>query len=312
MVASAPAGTGVELRRADRPRPHHRHLSGQLARSRGAGLESAARPVQRRASGHPGGTPGHARRRRPAASALRPVAQRPAPAIPTFSSWTPSGPRSSPRPAGSFRWTVSGPTPQLFSLDHPGQPVAGHAVCASLVRGCRACSTGAPIWCPRAPTTLAELVSVAKRARQQHGCRYGLVWQGARYEGLITIFLEYLGAYGGQILEGGRVVVNSEAGRAGADRDAGRDLPRRDRAVGGADLARGGDPLCLPERRGGLHAELALRRALMRDSAASRVAGRFSVAPMPAGAGRRVRRRRWAAPSSPSTATPSIPRRPGR
>ena len=39
-------------------------------------------------------------------------------------------------------------------------------------------------------------MSAARRVRRST-LRYGLVWQGARYEGLITIFLEYLGAYGG-------------------------------------------------------------------------------------------------------------------
>ena len=44
--------------------------------------------------------------------------------------------------------------------------------------------------------------------------RYGLVFQGARYEGLVTVFTEYLGAYGGKILDGGRVTVASPAGVA--------------------------------------------------------------------------------------------------
>ena len=39
--------------------------------------------------------------------------------------------------------------------------------------------------------------------------RFGLVWPGARYEGLITVFLEYLAAFGGEILaDDGRVVVD--------------------------------------------------------------------------------------------------------
>ena len=64
-----------------------------------------------------------------------------------------------------------------------------------------------------APSTFDELVRQAQQARQKKGGpRQGFVWQGARYEGLITTFLEYLGAYGGRILDGGRVVVNSEAG----------------------------------------------------------------------------------------------------
>src|SRR5688500_15574526 len=41
---------------------------------------------------------------------------------------------------------------------------------------------------PHAPTTLAELDAMAKSA----GARHGLVWQGARYEGLVCVFLEYL------------------------------------------------------------------------------------------------------------------------
>jgi len=63
------------------------------------------------------------------------------------------------------------------------------------------------------PATFEDLVREARRAKQQPGIRYGFVWQGARYEGLITTFLEYLGAYGGRILDGGRVVVSSDAGR---------------------------------------------------------------------------------------------------
>ena len=51
----------------------------------------------------------------------------------------------------------------------------------------------------------------AERAKAR-GVRYGLVWQGARYEGLVAVFLEYLGAFGGRILDGGKVVVNSPAG----------------------------------------------------------------------------------------------------
>ena len=39
------------------------------------------------------------------------------------------------------------------------------------------------------------------------------VWQGARYEGLVTVFLEFLGAYGGRISsDAGVVTVNSAAG----------------------------------------------------------------------------------------------------
>jgi multiple sugar transport system substrate-binding protein len=70
---------------------------------------------------------------------------------------------------------------------------------------------------PREPTSLDDLTKEARAAMaRQGGPRYGIVWQGARYEGLITTFIEYLGAFGGRILdESGNVVVNKpEAVRA--------------------------------------------------------------------------------------------------
>lgn len=65
----------------------------------------------------------------------------------------------------------------------------------------------------RAPLTLAEMVDSASRAMgAPGGPPRGIVWQGARYEGLVTVFLEILGAYGGEILDaGGRVRVDEPA-----------------------------------------------------------------------------------------------------
>ena len=70
---------------------------------------------------------------------------------------------------------------------------------------------------PREPRTLEELVSDAQSVMSRRGGpRYGIVSQGARYEGLITGFVEYLGAFGGRIIDdNGEVVVNRpEAVRA--------------------------------------------------------------------------------------------------
>jgi multiple sugar transport system substrate-binding protein len=65
---------------------------------------------------------------------------------------------------------------------------------------------------PLAPRDLRTLMQLARDGRQRASVPFGLVWQGARYEGLVTTFLEYLGAFGGAILDaGGRVVVDSEA-----------------------------------------------------------------------------------------------------
>jgi ABC-type glycerol-3-phosphate transport system substrate-binding protein len=135
------------------------------------------------------------------------------------------------------------------------------------------------------PATLAELVQDAKSALQQRGLRYGLVWQGARYEGLVTNFLEYLGAYGGRIIEGGRVVVSSEAGRNALTEM--RDEIYRDEIVPSAVLTWHEEESRFAFQNG----ESVFMRnwpyavGLLQDSSASRVAGRFSVAPMPAGPG---------------------------
>ncbi|HWN17677.1 MAG TPA: ABC transporter substrate-binding protein [Gemmatimonadales bacterium] len=135
------------------------------------------------------------------------------------------------------------------------------------------------------PATFDELVQQAQRVRQKGGPRYGFVWQGARYEGLITTFLEYLGAYGGRILEGGRVVVNSEAGlRALTEM---RDEIYRHGVVPTTALTWHEEETRFAFQNG----EAAFMRnwpyafPLMEDSAESRVAGKFAVAPMPAGPG---------------------------
>ncbi|MEZ5289658.1 MAG: ABC transporter substrate-binding protein [Vicinamibacterales bacterium] len=59
------------------------------------------------------------------------------------------------------------------------------------------------------PRSQADLAAAARKARAGRATRYGLVWTGARYEGLVTVFLEYLNAYGGGILDDeGRVIVD--------------------------------------------------------------------------------------------------------
>jgi multiple sugar transport system substrate-binding protein len=138
---------------------------------------------------------------------------------------------------------------------------------------------------PAAPATLGELVRYAKRARQQRGLRYGLVWQGARYEGLVTNFLEYLGAYGGRILEAGRVVVSSEAGRRALTEM--RNEIYQENIVPAAVLTWHEEESRFAFQNG----DAAFMRnwpyavGLMRDTSASRVAGRFSVTAMPAAEG---------------------------
>lgn len=62
------------------------------------------------------------------------------------------------------------------------------------------------------PASFQELSRQAAEVRDRAGLPFGFIWQGARYEGLVTVFLEHLGGFGGRILDQeGRVVVNSQA-----------------------------------------------------------------------------------------------------
>ena len=135
------------------------------------------------------------------------------------------------------------------------------------------------------PATFAELVATARRTGQQRGLRYGFVWQGARYEGLVTTFLEYLGAYGGRILDNGQVMVSSDAGRQALTEM--RNEIYQQGVVPQAVLTWHEEESRFAFQNG----EAAFMRnwpyayGLMQDSSASKVAGRFSVAAMPAAPG---------------------------
>jgi multiple sugar transport system substrate-binding protein len=135
---------------------------------------------------------------------------------------------------------------------------------------------------PEAPATLEDLVALARRGMQE-GVPYGFVWQGARYEGLVTVFLEILGGFGGQILDAqGRVVVDSPA------------AVRALRFLRDAVHTQGISPeavLAWQEERVRFafqNGQAVFMRnwpyayTLLGDSARSQVAGRFAVSPMPA------------------------------
>lgn len=141
---------------------------------------------------------------------------------------------------------------------------------------------------PHAPATLDQLNATALAAMRRRAVPAGIVWQGARYEGLVTVFHEILTAYGGTILDGnGRVAVHSSAGvRALAFL---RDQVRRGIAP----------PVVLTwheeeSRFAFQNGNAAFMRnwpyavAAMRDAKESRVAGRFAIAPMPAAPGGRA------------------------
>ena len=139
-----------------------------------------------------------------------------------------------------------------------------------------------------APVSMAVLRDGARKAVDAGQVRHGMVWQGARYEGLITVFVEYLGAFGGSILdEKGNVVVDGEAAVRALTWM--RDAIQHDRTVPAAVLTWQEEQTRFAFQNG----EAAAMRnwpyahALL-SAGDSPVAGRFAVTAMPAvpGAGR--------------------------
>ena len=141
---------------------------------------------------------------------------------------------------------------------------------------------------PHAPVDLQQLEEFAERAQRMHGVPFGLVWQGARYEGLVTVFLEYLGAFGGAIVdERSRVVVASPAAVTALTRM--RDEIRTLRIVPPAALTWQEEQVRFAFQNG----QAAFMRnwpyayGLLQDASQSQVAGRFAIASMPRGDGGR-------------------------
>ncbi|HEY7614529.1 MAG TPA: ABC transporter substrate-binding protein [Gemmatimonadales bacterium] len=138
-----------------------------------------------------------------------------------------------------------------------------------------------------APTTWDALEREVHGVTADGSPRYGLVWQGARYEGLVTVFVEYLGGFGGRILDGGRVTVAEEPGVRALTRM--RDQIHRLGVVPARVLTWHEEEPRFAFQNG----EAAMMRnwpyaaGPMGDTAESRVAGKFAVAPMPAGPGGR-------------------------
>jgi multiple sugar transport system substrate-binding protein len=132
------------------------------------------------------------------------------------------------------------------------------------------------------PADFAALVELSSKGSLRHG----FVWQGARYEGLVTVFVEHLGAFGGRILdESGRVAVDSDA--AVRALEFMRDSIYRDGAVPLDVLGWQEEHTRFAFQNG---QALFMRNwpyavALLQDARQSAVAGRFAVAPMPAADG---------------------------
>ena len=138
---------------------------------------------------------------------------------------------------------------------------------------------------PRAPRDMTELTRVARGAQASGQVPFGLVWQGARYEGLVTVFVEYLHAFGGRILdpEGGVAVDSAEATRAlAAMCDAVRTGLVPPAALGWQEeQAR----FAFQNGQAAFMRNWPYARPLLADAGRSAVAGVFAVGAMPAGKG---------------------------
>ena len=135
---------------------------------------------------------------------------------------------------------------------------------------------------PSAPDTFDALDAAVRQARGTSSNLHGFVWQGARYEGLITVFLEHLTGFGGRVLDdNGRVVVDSaEAVRALRYM---RDSIHRDALVPEAVLTWQEEQtrFAFQNGRAVFMRNWPYAAALLRRPQDSAVAGRFGVAPMP-------------------------------
>ncbi len=140
-----------------------------------------------------------------------------------------------------------------------------------------------------APATFDALLADAERAIAAGRVRDGFVWQGARYEGLVTVFLEHLTGFGGAILDDdGQVVVDSPAGVRALTFM--RDAIYRYGIVPQSVLTWQEEQTRFAFQNG---QAMFMRNwpyaaALLGDPKDSAVAGRFAVAPMPSGGGRQA------------------------
>jgi multiple sugar transport system substrate-binding protein len=138
---------------------------------------------------------------------------------------------------------------------------------------------------PAAPQTWEELVGMARQAIASKKTRWGYVWQGAQYEGMLCDFIEVLSSYGGKIFDDVSdpkvPIINSDAAR--------KALTEMVNWVGTISPP---DIVKYQETEAGdkwLNGEAAFMRnwpnyiALSNDASQSKVAGKFDIAHLPAG-----------------------------
>lgn len=138
---------------------------------------------------------------------------------------------------------------------------------------------------PTPPATFDELLAAAAANKGKNGIDSPFVWQGARYEGVITTFLEHLGAYGGEILDkDGVVVVDSPQGIAALELMVGA-IEKGLVPASALSLHEEEARLIFQNGRAVFMRNWPYCYALLADPAQSKVAGKVGIAPMPAAEG---------------------------
>jgi multiple sugar transport system substrate-binding protein len=137
---------------------------------------------------------------------------------------------------------------------------------------------------PREPRSLEELRQLAQGAGDR--VPFGIAWMGARYEGLVTVFVEYLGGFGGEIMDDSMNVRvdGPEAVRALTymrDQIVRWKIAPTDVLTWHEEETR----FAFQNGRAAFMRNWPYAYAAMADTAQSRVAGRYAVSPMPAAPG---------------------------
>jgi multiple sugar transport system substrate-binding protein len=133
------------------------------------------------------------------------------------------------------------------------------------------------------PDSFADLSRQTAEARNRDDLPFGFLWQGARYEGLVTVFLEHLGGFGGHVLdEAGHVAVDSAPAIRALTYM--RDAIYRDAVVPAAVLTWQEEQTRFAFQNGQavLMRNWPYAATLLQNHHESRVAGKFAVAAMPA------------------------------
>ena len=139
---------------------------------------------------------------------------------------------------------------------------------------------------PREPASLEELATFAQRGIARGRVPFGIAWMGARYEGLITVFVEYLGGFGGEIMDDS-MNIRVDAPEAVRALTFMREQITRWKIAPNDVLTWHEEEtrFAFQNGRAVFMRNWPYAYSSMADSAQSRVAGKYAVSPMPAAPG---------------------------